>query len=134
VARDERASVAVLDPPPESRGAACDIEAVLVTEKIGGDRGEALRAAFDLILDSDMFEGMHVSLDRSMHDELYVQVVSDWIEAPALAYLLDMCRSLELSLTAVNEGIRIDLQTGETVRAVQAVKDTLAAERSADDD
>lgn len=104
-------------------------------EKIGGERGESLRAAFDLILNSDLFAGMHVSVDRSMHDELYVQVVSDWIEAPGLAYLLDMCRSLELSLTAVNDGVRIDLQTGDIVRGVQAVKDVLAADREeADDD
>lgn len=95
----------------------------------------SLREAFDRIVANEAFAGSHVSLDRDGRGEMTVNIAPDWLDAVALAFLVATARELELSLAMTKDGIRLDEQTGDTVRGVQAVKDVLRAEREeANDD
>jgi hypothetical protein len=94
----------------------------------------SLGECFERIVASGLFDGSHVSLERDHQGETTVNVVPHWIEAPALRFLVNLASELELSLALTKDGLRLDEQTGDTVRGVQAVKDVLRAGRDGADD
>ena len=99
-----------------------------------GDASRSLFDAFRRVLDSGLFEGSHVSLDHDAQGTLTLNIAPDWLEASAVRCLVNLASELELSLVLTKDGVRISEQSDDMVRAVQAVKDTLAADREEDED
>jgi hypothetical protein len=95
---------------------------------------KSLFDAFHRIVGYAAFDGSHVSLDRDHRGEMTLNIAPDWVDGVGLALLVNLARELELSIAITEKGIRLDEQTADTVRGVQAVKDTLAADRDGDDD
>lgn len=108
-------------------------ERTRIAQDSRNERSSSLFVAFERVIESGLFDGSHTSLDRDRTGEMTVNIVPDWIEAKALRFLVNLAAELELALTLTENGLRLDEQTGEMVRRVQAVKDTLAAERESED-
>lgn len=94
----------------------------------------ALCEAFERIVSSDLFDGSHVSLDCDRRGGLSVNIAPDWLCSPALRALTDLARDLELSVALTEDGVRIESHSSETVRGVDAVKETLRLEREDGED
>jgi hypothetical protein len=95
--------------------------------------GSSLVAVFNRIAANEAFDGSHVSLDREHRGEMTVNIAPNWLDNAALSFLVTLAREMELSLALTKDGIRLDEQTGHTVRGVQAVKDVLSGREGADD-
>lgn len=95
------------------------------------DEQHNLYAAYVELRDHPGLADSHVSIDRDRSGEEAVNVLPNWLDAPAVALVLDVARRLELALALTSGGLRLAEHGGPLERGVDAVRDAIAEDDDA---